>query len=291
MTRIVKTVSTTGESTGGSAGLQASDVCKIISDSIIGTATTSLLPRCQSKEGWELICNCDHWSECYSNAIEFDVDTSKYRAFRWCFRGITHCGCCETTFCMYFVDPNGACQGSNWYRNYDMRNKTWPNGSCCCWCYQTSFDCICWCWYCCNTNCSMPQAMAIEVGQSVSKANCMSGNQSAAGLCYDICYGHRWSYCDCSDWWGGSNRMVGYAWCAPFVWAETQNSCYFKKLRIQAKYGLIPTDVSTGPSWQARWGNEPQGQPCWSMYGIPCTRPNVSGSADGAPNVQTTSFA
>lgn len=290
MSRSIKTVSADGASSGGGAGLQASDVCNIICKSIIGTASTSLLPRCQSKEGWELICNCNHWEDCYASSIEFDVDTSKYRAFRWCFRGITHCGCCESPYCLYLVDAGGTCQGSVYYRYWDMRNKPWPTGSCCCWCQQNSSDCICFCWYCCSTNCAMPQAMSIEIGQSVSKSNCMDGNNSAGGLCYDICYGHRWPYCDCSPWWGGSNRMVGYGWCSPIVWAETQNSCYFSKFKLAAKYGLIPTD-SSSVTWQGRWGNEPQGQPCWSMYGIPCTRPNVSGSYGGAANIQTTSFA
>ena len=39
-------------------------------------------------------------------------------------------------------------------------------------------------------------------------------------------------------------------------------------------------------SWQNAWGNQPQGRPCWSMYGMPCVRPNITGA-----NPTATSFA
>lgn len=285
MSRIIKTVSATGGSSGGGAGLSASDVCSIICKSIVGTAATSMLPRCQDHEGWELICNCDNWSDCYSSTLEWNLDTANYRAFRWCMRGITLCACCHNYFCMYLIDNGGQCQGSDYYRYFDMRgDKPWPSGSCCCWCYGQR-DYVCWCWYCCNSACSIPQSMAWEIGSSVSKANCMSGNASSGGLCYDVCYGHRWSACDYSNNWGGSNRIKGWTWCHPTVWEENQHSCYLKTLKIKNSYGWIPTDKAS-VTWQNRWGDKPQGQPCWSMYGIPCTRPNITGS-----NVQTTSFA
>tara|TARA_Y100000768_G_scaffold255659_1_gene194318 strand:+ start:2447 stop:3319 length:873 start_codon:yes stop_codon:yes gene_type:complete len=290
MARIIKTVTSEGGSSTGGSGVTlpqvCTAVCNVICKSIIGTAGTSMLPRCQSKEGWELICNCDHWSECYSSTLEWDLDTANYRAFRWCMRGITHCGCCDTQFCMYFIDSSSACQGGQYYRHYDIRgNKPWPVGSCCCWELHQP-DCICFCWYCCGTNCSMPQSMSWEIGTSVAKSNCMSGNNSSGGLCYDICYGHRWPACDFSNCWGGSNRIKGWTWCHPVVWNEEQNSgSYLKSLRIKNNYGWIPTDTASA-TWQSRWGNQPQGQPCWSIYGIPCTRPDIAGS-----NVQTTSFA
>ena len=80
MGRNIKTVSAAGAASGGSAGLSETDVCNIICKSIVGTASTSMLPKCQDKEGWELICNCDYWNECYSSSLEWTLHTTKYRA-------------------------------------------------------------------------------------------------------------------------------------------------------------------------------------------------------------------
>ena len=124
----------------------------------------------------------------------------------------------------------------------------------------------------------MPQAIAIEIGQSVSKSNCMSGNNGQYGVCYDICYGHRWAACDYSCCWGGSNRIKGGVWCHPLVWSEEQSSNRFlTKMKIKTNYNWIPTDQAS-VTWQGDFGNKPQGQPCWSLYGIPCNRPDITGS-------------
>tara|TARA_B100000427_G_scaffold328838_1_gene342989 strand:+ start:3582 stop:4442 length:861 start_codon:yes stop_codon:yes gene_type:complete len=286
MGRNIKTVSAAGAASGGSAGLSETDVCNVICKSIVGLAATTMLPKCQDKEGWELICNCNNWNECYTSQLEWHVDTLQYRAYRWCFRGMTHCACCHTQFCMCFMTKGGQANGSNWYRWFDLRgDKPWPTGSCCCW-HHYSEDYICWCWHCCNTSCSVPQAMAIEIGSSVSKAQCMNGEQAAGGMCYDICYGHRWSACDYANCWGGSNRIKGWTWCHPVVWNSNQHSTrYLEKIIIKNPYGWIPTDIASA-SWQNAWTNQPQGVPCWSMYGMPCVRPDITGT-----NPSITSFA
>ena len=282
MARFVTTKTASGGSTGGSAGVSLQQVCTavccVIRDGIVGTAATNTLPKFGNPDGWELICNCNQWDNCWGTCILWEVDTERYRAFRWCIRGITFCGCCHHYFCTYLVNSAGNCQTNVGYRYWDMRaNKPWPIGSCCCW-EAYSGDCICWCWYCCGTNCSMPQAITIEVGQSVSKSNCMSGQNGQYGVCFDICYGHRWAACDYSCCWGGSNRIKGGVWCHPLVWAKSQHADrYFKHLKIITNYGWIPTHKAS-VSWQCWFGDQPQGYPCWSLYGIPCDRPDITGS-------------
>jgi len=285
MTRIVKTVTADGGSGGGGAGLQASDVCKIISDSIIGTGGTTLLPKCQGQ--WELICNCDIWTDCYASPVTFDLDTNNYRAFKWCFQGMSQCGCKYHYFCAMFHPSSGASPtGSHYYKWMDMQgDKNWPGGSCCCW-QNNSGDCICWCWYCCNSTCWLPQSLSIEIGNSSHGSQTNSpANANNGRTCYDICYGARFAACDYANCNVGVNRVQGVLWNWPGVWSEKQNSgCYITKFQITASQGFIPS--TSGGTWSAAAGNLALGTPCWSMYGIPCTRPTFVGC-----NPQSTTFA
>ena len=282
MARFVATKTASGGSSGGGAGVTLQQVCSavccVINDSIVGTALTNTLPKCGNPDGWELICNCNQWDSTWGTCILWEVDTERYRAFRWCIRGITHCGCCHQKFCMYLVNSSGNCQtnvGYRWYESGD--SKPWPIGSCCCWQAQSG-DCVCWCWCCCGSACAVPQAVTIEIGQSVSKANCMSGNNGQNGVCFDICYGLEQPWCDQSCCHYGSNRIKGAAWCHPLVWSKVQhNDRYFKYLKIINNYGWIPTHKAS-VGWQCWFTDKPQGYPCWSLYGIPCDRPTITGS-------------
>lgn len=282
MARFISTKTASGGSSGGGAGVSLSEVCtavcNVICNSIVGTATTNTLPKCGNPDGWELICNCNIWKDSWATCICWDLDTSKYRAFRWCIKGMTHCSCCQTYWCMWLVAGNGACQTSVGYRWYNLRNdKPWPIGSCCCW-EAGNGDCICWCWCKCDSACSTSQALAIEIGQSVAKSHCMSGQNGTNGVCYDICYGLKQPWCDYSCCAFGSNRLKGAVWCHPLVWDKSQDeNRYLKSLKIQNTYGWIPTNTATA-NWQSYFGNKPQGQPCWSLYGIPCDRPTITGS-------------
>ena len=289
MARIIKTVSATGESSGGggASGISNSDVCNLICSGIVGTASTNMLPKCQGQ--WQLICQCNQWNSSYTAPLSFDLDTANYRAFRWCWKGMIQKACCYHRFCAYFVNAGGTCTSSAGYRWFAMQNdKKWPVGSCCCWTYCQG-DCICWCWYCCGSACSMPQSMTLTIGNATQKVNCMGNpNDTNAGqICFDFCTGGKYSACDYAYCVIGQNRIQGFAWCHPVTWnADVANANYaLKSFKIQVDQDWAPTNEGSF-SWQGMQGSCPLGYPCWSMYGIPCVGPTITGS-----NVQPTSYA
>ena len=69
MTRYIKTVSSTGTSSGGSAGLTAADVCNTIctlATQAPTAGTTRIMPGFNE---WVVICNCPDWNDCYGCSV------------------------------------------------------------------------------------------------------------------------------------------------------------------------------------------------------------------------------
>ena len=154
MGRFIKTVSATGASSGGDTGLTAADVCNTIctlATQAPTAGTTRIMPGFNE---WIVICNCPDWNDCYGCNIEWTIDTSLYRAFKWCYRGIRMCACCYMYMCFgmkgsaghncYCSCSNSYCVGCmcGWpvYSNCGIPNQ----GQCC-----MMFTGVCL--YCCNT--------------------------------------------------------------------------------------------------------------------------------------------
>ena len=94
MARYVSTKSASGGSAGGGTGLTAADVCNTIctlATQAPTAGTTRIMPGFNE---WVTICNCPDWNDCYGCTVEWKFDTSLYRAFKWCYRGIRMCACC-----------------------------------------------------------------------------------------------------------------------------------------------------------------------------------------------------
>ena len=81
-----------------------------------------------------------------------------------------------------------------------------------------------------------------------------------------------------SNWdnynWASRDRQRGITHCACMYWSPCQNdSFYFSRLCIHFDNNMFQSALSAGNYEAAAGGACAAGQPCWTIWGMPCFRP------------------
>tara|TARA_Y100000994_G_scaffold216500_1_gene193397 strand:- start:3674 stop:4543 length:870 start_codon:yes stop_codon:yes gene_type:complete len=275
MTRYIKTVSSTGASSGGSAGLTAADVCNTIctlATQAPTDGTTRIMPGFNE---WVVICNCPDWNDCYGCTVEWHIDTSLYRAFKWCYRGIRMCACCYMYMCFGMKGSAGHncyCYCTNSYCHGCMCG--WPVHACCG--IQNQGECCMMfsgvCMYCCNGQYDSIFGLEFGVAAPGWKA-CMCRSHT---INYWLNYNKFPVLGYCQLWNGsGCDRQVGHTGqCMCLMWSKEQNtSQYLDTVCMKLYDGPFQSACVAGTyasEGSGQGGVTATGRPCWTFYGIPC---------------------
>ena len=277
MARYVSTKTSGGGSSAG-GGLSLSDVCSAVCNTVCKLATQG--PACQPSPlvmpgfgCWEMICNCPCWTECYGCCVIWCVDTSKYKAFRVHYNGIRNPACCYTYLYPGFGNDDCFCCCNQAYRGMCVCN--WPLKSCCCW---DAYNC-CWmgkdaCVYCCGRQYDNAFSFGMTICAPQWKG-CTSGYQGT-GVHYDWWFKKFVAWCDCYDY-SGCDRYKGNNYCACLFWSckQNTNNQYVTRMCMRFEYTAFEPTTNAG-SWSSEavdGGALQVGQPCWTIWGIPCDRP------------------
>ena len=267
MAKYVTTRSASGGASGGGAGLTAADVC----DTICSLNTSCTSDSINSGFScWRMICNCPNWTDCYGCNIQWNVDTLNYRAIRLYYTGIRQQKCCWLYMCPGLGTPSCYCCCDNAYRGNCVCN--WPVKSCCCWtayncCHMGKDTCV----YCCNGAWDDIWSMQFTVCAPNWKA------------CYDQGQGVFYSF-----WWKKYTRAHnteyeytgwditrGYTYCSNMNWncdiGDSNN--YLSRICLVTREPPFMPAVSDGNYSTSRGGACGAGVPCWTVWGVPCNRP------------------
>ena len=295
MARFIKTVAADGSSSGGGAGVSLGEVCKAVCNVLCANATcqTGTITATDGNEGtvstpqifpgyscWHMICNCPCWTDCYGCCAIWCVDTSKYRAFKIRYNGIRNCACCYTKICWHWGDNNCFCDHNS--------SSSVTRGTCACEYPAKIPNCCCWQTYNCNFvfGCVYCCGMASDAiwwfeyticGTDYYK--CSSQNRGNTIL-YDICYPKWRNNCSCYSWASHDRHKGRNFECECLFWSCWQNSSHYLT-RICMKTSESPfMSALAGGSYQSPNGGAlSAGQPCWTIWGMPCFRPRF-GVAD-----------
>ena len=290
MARYVSTKTAAGGSGGGgaAAGLSAADVCNQIcklSTDATGTpgsvTATDLADQTTEISGgfseWKMICNCPCWTDCYGCNIIWEFDTTKYRGFKLVYTGIKVCACCYMYFCPGIGSDNCFCNCNQAYMGRCMCK--WPVKACCCWypyvcCHMTYESCV----YCCNSSYTDMWGFEWCVWAQCDAWGC---SHQGHGVMFDWRY-QRFIRNNSFDYdWQARDRQMGHLYCHCMVWSPCQNSSsgrYFQRLCLKVSdTPFMSTLTSSGggsPTFQSSNGGAcAAGQPCWTIWGIPCHWP------------------
>ena len=272
MARYVSTKSAAGgSSSGGGSGLTVTEVCNTICKLATQTPASQPSPLIMPGFGcWEMICNCPCWTDCYGCCVIWNVDTSKYRAFKVHYTGIRNCACCYT-----YVQPGFGNDECFCCCNYAYRGRCvcrWPMKSCCCW---EAYQC-CWpaqnaCVYCCNSQWDNIWSFEFTICAPMWHG-CTSGNQGT-GVFYDWWYFKNPRCCDDYDY-SGCDRQKGHTFCACLFWSCKQNATqYVTRMCLKTCETPFQSALAGGNYPSNEGGDKAAGTPCWTIWGIPCDRP------------------
>ena len=308
MARFIKKVSSDGTSSGGGAGVSLAEVCTAVCNVICANATCQVPNRITATSGndatthtpqiipgyscWQMICNCPCWTDCYGCDIIWCVDTSKYRAFRIRYNGIRNCKCCYTYMCWHWGDSSCFCCCSSNNNVRGMCVAEWPM-TCDCHCYSQ------WCNFSCGTasGCIYCCGMASDAiwwfeyticGTDYYK--CTSQNRGNTIL-VDICYAKCRNNCDRYQWAGHTRMKARNHSCDCLMWNCTQNSSHYLS-RICLRVSNTPfMSAIAGGSYQSQNGGvNSAGQPCWTIWGMPCFRPKFGATEEGLSGASFSTF-
>ena len=305
MARFIKKVSADGSSTGGGAGVSLAQVCTAVCNVMCANATcqtgsitatdgndaTVSTPQVFPGYGcWQMICNCPCWTDCYGCCVIWCVDTSKYRAFKIRYNGIVNRKCCYTYMCWHWGTQNCfcTCSGNDVLRgtcvcNYPMCTPNcgqWQQYECgwifgCIYCCQMTADAIWWFEY---TIC----------GTDYYK--CTSNNRGITIL-YDLCYPKWRNNCNCYTWAGHDRHKGRNAQCECIMWNCCQNSAqYLTRICLKTSDSPIESALNYGSYQAQNGGSISAGQPCWTIWGMPCYRPRFGVAEEGVSGASFTSL-
>ena len=291
MARFIKTVTASGESIGGGAGVTLDQVCTAVctvisanaqnketavAGGVYTAATPDIIPGYNGC--WKMICNCPQWTDCYGCCLIWNIDTERYRGFRIQYRGIRSCACCYMYFCPGFGTETCFCCCDEAYRG--MCTCGWPQRSCVQWntynkCYMITSACI----YCCSRPVDIGWGFDFCIWMPAWKD---PGRTQSGNIFYKWVYkkniaGEANSYC-----YPGCDVHWGMAFCPNMGWSVNQVGYTGFLSRMCLKVHDVPFQPTTvgGNYCSTTGGNMLAGQPCWSIYGIPCHRPHF-GTVDG----------
>ena len=271
-----------GSSGGGSAGLSAADVCNQIcklstnatgSPGAAAYAADTTLQTTEISGGfskWKMICNCPCWTDCYGCQVIWNFDTTRYRGFKLVYTGMRACSCCYTYFCPGIGTAECFCCCSNTFNGSCI--CCWPQKSCCCWdayncCAMLKEACI----YCCNAAQDDLWGFEWTVWAPCDAWGCPAQGR---GVMWD------WRYKKFmrSNWdnygYASRDRQMGITYCSCLFWSACQNSTYaFTRLCIEMGNAPFQSALVSGNYNSDSGGACGAGQPCWTIWGIPCFRP------------------
>lgn len=300
MARFIKKISADGTTSGGDSGVSLAQVCTAVCNVICANATCQISGRITATSGndgevstpqiipgyscWQMICNCPCWTDCYGCCVIWCVDTSKYRAFRIRYNGIRNCACCYTYMCWHWGDASCFCTCGSSQTVKGACVENWPMIFCC-------HCCNCWAPYCCThiSGCIYCCGMVSDAlwwfeyticGTDYYKCTSQHrGNTILADLCYP-----KWrNNCNCYQWPGHNRVKVSNRQCECLMWSCTQNSSHFLS-RICLKVSNTPfmSGLAGGNNYQTQTGGaRSAGQPCWTIWGMPCFRPKFGVAEEG----------
>ena len=296
MARFIKTVSSTGGSTGGgAAGVSLADVCKAVCCVVYAnaTCTTGTIEAKQdfAEDGsyanrtsqiipgygcWEMICNCPYWSDSYGCCIIWCIDTMKYRAFNIVYSGIRNCKCCHYYPCLGFGTETCFCQCSQAYRGRSVLCgwPTWPG--CCCGSWQ-DYNCEQilnnYCIQCMNAEAKDTQwgfqfmICAPQWKRTVSQ-------NTGGGVFYDVRMASKYM-CNCTAYcYSDYSRFKGQNFCSCLMWNCNQNSNYYvSRMCMKVSNQQFMSALCSSSTTPCEGGSCSAGVPCWTIWGQPCIRP------------------
>ena len=276
MARYVSTKSASGGSSG-SAGITLEEVCTAVCNTVCKLATqdpaSQPSPLIMPGFGcWEMICNCPCWTDCYGCCAIWCVDTSKYRGFKIRYNGVRSRGCCYTYLYPGFGNDSCFCCCNYAYRGACICQ--WPFKSGGGW---TAYNCcsmhINACVFCCQSSIDSGFSWEMSIF-SPSWKGCTSGGQGT-GVWYDWWFPKFIRCCDCYCY-TGCDRQMGNNFCSCLFWGPGQDSGTTNHVtRMCMRFEYTPFEpVTCGGSYQVCGGGDQLvGQPCWTIWGIPCDRP------------------
>jgi hypothetical protein len=282
MARFIKTISADGGTSGGSAGLSAKDVCNQIcklSTEAAGTPGTTVATSLDSQVNeisggfgeWKMICNCPCWTECYGCQVIWNFDTTKYSAFKLVYRGMRLCACCYMYLCGGIGNPDCFCNCQYAYMGACV--CCWPQKSCCCWdsyyCNQMFKEA---CVYCCNSPCDDLHGFEWTIW---SPKFSWGGPKKGGWVNYDF----RYKKFIRNNWdnygWQSEDRHLGTVYCHCIFWSPCQvtDNRYFSRLCMKTANTPFQSALAAGQYNNSIGGACAGGQPCWTIWGKPCFRP------------------
>ena len=266
MARFVSTKTAAGGSSGGAAGLTEADICTTICNLNTSCTSSNLTSGFSC---WRMICNCPCWTECYGCNIQWCVDTEKYRAIRLFYNGIRQRACCWMYLCAGFGTPECYCCCDQAYRGMCVCN--WPQKSCCCWnayncCHLGGDACI----YCCNGAYDDIWSMQF----TICAPNWKGCYEQGQGIFYDFQY-KKYARAHNTEYeYNGWDRIAGYSYCSCMNWNKNQGSDkYLSKICLSTSDTPFMSTLVEGTYTATRGGACATGQPCWTIWGVPCDRP------------------
>ena len=302
MSRYVKTVAAADGSGGGGsagqAGLSAAQACQYACKAVCDMFCTNFkTPACRpyynflpttTVNDWVVICHCDCWTSCYGCKVTWCLDTAKYRAFKWCFKGIRIRGCC------YFYGAMGmAAKG---VECYCCCNNAWLNscnfyGSPPCMCCNACWQCwnAChiglFCQHCCQAQCDGVFNMGwciFPVGQSREQNQYRTCNQIGYRIWLPDNYDKDTYRGRCEVFAGTSGYCHRYITWSPEE-ACKSSTCYLDRWCLNVEwnnnYGFESASCGNYP-FDCHAGTDVGGQPLpkgvtpmWTIWGIPCCYP------------------
>ena len=286
MARYVSTKSASGGSSGGgaAAGLSASDVCNQIcklSTDAAGTPGSTVASDLTSQASeisggysqWKMICNCPCWTDCYGCNVVWCFDSTKYRGYKLVYSGMRLCACCYAYWCNGIGSVDCFCCCNNAYMGTCI--CCWPTKSCCCLdayhcCNMLRSNCV----YCCNTPYDDMWGFEWTVWSPCNAA--WGCPKQGAGVMWDF----SWKKFIRNNWadyhYASRDRQMGFTYCHCLYWSPCQNSStsrYFARLLMRMENNPFMSALSSGNYESSVGGACAAGQPCWTIWGIPCHRP------------------
>ena len=277
MARYVSTKTAGGGSSGGGAGISLAEVCTAVCNTVckLATQTPASQPSPLIMPGfgcWEMVCNCPCWTECYGCCAIWCVDTSKYKGFKIRYNGVRSRGCCYTYLYPGFGNDSCFCCCNYAYRGACICQ--WPFKSAVGW---TAYNCCSMhmnaCVFCCQSQWDSGWSWEMSIF-APSWKGCTSGAQGT-GVWYDWWFPKFIRCCDCYCY-TGCDRQKGQTYCSCLFWGPGQDSTSGNHVtRMCMRFEYTPFEpVTNGGQYQvAGGGDQLVGQPCWTIWGIPCDRP------------------
>ena len=309
MSRFVKTVATADGSGGGGgsdAGLTAAQACKYACKAVCDMFCTNLIcPECRpyfntlptpTVNDWVVVCHCDCWTNCYGQHVVWCLDTSKYKGFKWCYRGVRIKGCCWWYGHMGMAAKNVDCFCccTNSYR-ISCKNQ-YPMDNCCnaCWQYYNQGFIEIGCQQCCSSTCDGLFNFGWSVFPVWQKAQQnLDRVQGQVGFCVWMPKGNR----DMLQCAGGYEVFIGNnSYCHhQIVWNSNEaclgTTCYLDRWCLCTNGGhAFSSALSSQNTYHQNGfnGNDTDGNqlpagvtPSWTMWAIPCCYPMNIGSYSG----------